>query len=110
MGHDGGVARRLGGRRGGCCGHDRDRQGQSEDRASHLRVLRDRRPGALPRRTTAPGRSEEHTSELQSLMRISYAVFCLKKKKANQNMISLYQKKNLNYTTTPRINNTITDN
>src|SRR3546814_3113470 len=29
----------------------------------------------------AIGRSEEHTSELQSLMRISYAVFCLKKKK-----------------------------
>src|SRR3546814_8753502 len=29
-------------------------------------------------------RSEEHTSELQSLMRISYAVFCLKKKKKNQ--------------------------
>src|SRR3546814_3833664 len=31
-------------------------------------------------RTVDPGRSEEHTSELQSLMRISYAVFCLKKK------------------------------
>src|SRR3546814_3566568 len=30
-------------------------------------------------------RSEEHTSELQSLMRISYAVFCLKKKKNNTN-------------------------
>src|SRR3546814_5742450 len=30
-----------------------------------------------------PERSEEHTSELQSLMRISYAVFCLKKKKHN---------------------------
>src|SRR3546814_7830614 len=29
-------------------------------------------------------RSEEHTSELQSLMRISYAVFCLKKKKKNK--------------------------
>src|SRR3546814_5721529 len=29
------------------------------------------------------GRSEEHTSELQSLMRISYAVFCLKKKKTH---------------------------
>src|SRR3546814_7443565 len=29
------------------------------------------------------GRSEEHTSELQSLMRISYAVFCLKKKKSH---------------------------
>src|SRR3546814_4362606 len=36
---------------------------------------------ALPRRQAA--RSEEHTSELQSLMRISYAVFCLKKKKYN---------------------------
>src|SRR3546814_3758332 len=32
-------------------------------------------------------RSEEHTSELQSLMRISYAVFCLKKKKLNKHMI-----------------------
>src|SRR3546814_2786720 len=32
------------------------------------------------RRERALGRSEEHTSELQSLMRISYAVFCLKKK------------------------------
>src|SRR3546814_4793494 len=33
-----------------------------------------------------PGRrSEEHTSELQSLMRISYAVFCLKKKKKKKN-------------------------
>src|SRR3546814_8047756 len=31
-----------------------------------------------------PSRSEEHTSELQSLMRISYAVFCLKKKKKNK--------------------------
>src|SRR3546814_3364647 len=31
-----------------------------------------------------PDRSEEHTSELQSLMRISYAVFCLKKKKTRQ--------------------------
>src|SRR3546814_10218466 len=35
------------------------------------------RPGARP---PAQARSEEHTSELQSLMRISYAVFCLKKK------------------------------
>src|SRR3546814_7236547 len=32
---------------------------------------------------TPPIRSEEHTSELQSLMRISYAVFCLKKKNKN---------------------------
>src|SRR3546814_9533703 len=34
-------------------------------------------------------RSEEHTSELQSLMRISYAVFCLKKKKKNIQLSSL---------------------
>src|SRR3546814_3926222 len=33
-------------------------------------------------------RSEEHTSELQSLMRISYAVFCLKKKKTTNNNIN----------------------
>src|SRR3546814_4732010 len=35
-------------------------------------------------RELARDRSEEHTSELQSLMRISYAVFCLKKKKNNE--------------------------
>src|SRR3546814_3587676 len=33
--------------------------------------------------TGIPGRSEEHTSELQSLMRISYAVFCLNKKQTH---------------------------
>src|SRR3546814_9012220 len=36
---------------------------------------------AKPLQNIVPYRSEEHTSELQSLMRISYAVFCLKKKK-----------------------------
>src|SRR3546814_9291467 len=36
-------------------------------------------------------RSEEHTSELQSLMRISYAVFCLKKKKKTQTMYTTYK-------------------
>src|SRR3546814_3849821 len=36
-------------------------------------------------RRPAARRSEEHTSELQSLMRISYAVFCLKKKKNREN-------------------------
>src|SRR3546814_6734461 len=41
------------------------------------------------REKPAPGRSEEHTSELQSLMRISYAVFCLKKKK-NKKHTQLY--------------------
>src|SRR3546814_1426704 len=45
-----------------------------------------RNPGEIEARR-AEARSEEHTSELQSLMRISYAVFCLKKKittKVNQ--------------------------
>src|SRR3546814_6223270 len=37
-------------------------------------------------KSEAPQRSEEHTSELQSLMRISYAVFCLKKKKRKSNI------------------------
>src|SRR3546814_4862212 len=37
------------------------------------------------------GRSEEHTSELQSLMRISYAVFCLKKKNHNHTRHNIYK-------------------
>src|SRR3546814_7068306 len=41
----------------------------------------------------ANARSEEHTSELQSLMRISYAVFCLKKKKKTQKQV--YKKNKL---------------
>src|SRR3546814_10760857 len=44
------------------------------------RVAGDRRPKTVADHAH-PQRSEEHTSELQSLMRISYAVFCLKKKK-----------------------------
>src|SRR3546814_2022767 len=46
---------------------------------------RDEPPGTAP---LVAGRSEEHTSELQSLMRISYAVFCLKKK--NTSNITYY--------------------
>src|SRR3546814_9142046 len=41
---------------------------------------RGRRGNGISARASSPKRSEEHTSELQSLMRISYAVFCLKKK------------------------------
>src|SRR3546814_7647678 len=48
-----------------------------------------RRGACVPTARAVPAppgsaRSEEHTSELQSLMRISYAVFCLKKKKQNK--------------------------
>src|SRR3546814_10072801 len=67
-------------------GADRERDDRDQRRRD-----RDDRPPVDPRRAAhrraieAGGgdvaRSEEHTSELQSLMRISYAVFCLKKKK-----------------------------
>src|SRR3546814_7819090 len=49
--------------------------------AVRLRDLRGHQMGARRSGRGDPDRSEEHTSELQSLMRISYAVFCLKKKK-----------------------------
>src|SRR3546814_5845303 len=41
-------------------------------------------------------RSEEHTSELQSLMRISYAVFCLKKKKQQHTIVTKHDTKKIN--------------
>src|SRR3546814_10239221 len=53
-------------------------------------------------------RSEEHTSELQSLMRISYAVFCLKKKKKQNKQHTInwqYQETNTQY---EKIDNTTT--
>src|SRR3546814_6256711 len=74
------------------------RQGHRQPVCTH-RLVQDRHVGGLQRRRLQrepcppgpgwlhpvrqrlAGRSEEHTSELQSLMRISYAVFCLKKKK-----------------------------
>src|SRR3546814_6995834 len=45
------------------------------------------------RRAAVRGRSEEHTSELQSLMRISYAVFCLKKKKTQNKTNKIIDKR-----------------
>src|SRR3546814_4763070 len=50
----------------------------------HIAIVRHRHPRAARRGSPLRARSEEHTSELQSLMRISYAVFCLKKKKTRQ--------------------------
>src|SRR3546814_979210 len=67
----------------------RDRSGLSPHRSEgHGAVCRRHHGFGVPSRV--PGgyflrRSEEHTSELQSLMRISYAVFCLKKKKKQTN-------------------------
>src|SRR3546814_4324625 len=59
----------------------RDTAGQT-----HIAALFQAYRGGGPSRDIRRRRSEEHTSELQSLMRISYAVFCLKKKiKNNKN-------------------------
>src|SRR3546814_4303090 len=54
-----------------------DRGRDQRDSARHHRQAY---PGAAGDVSGSPDRSDEHTSELQSLMRISYAVFCLKKK------------------------------
>src|SRR3546814_1317666 len=51
---------------------------------SGVAVAQDSTPTSGMDKMGAMHRSEEHTSELQSLMRISYAVFCLKKKKPHQ--------------------------
>src|SRR3546814_10185273 len=51
------------------------------------------RPENVGRVERLEDRSEEHTSELQSLMRISYAVFCLKKKKTNKNHYNIMDSK-----------------
>src|SRR3546814_9528085 len=63
------------------------RHGDRLPRRNQRRHLGDRRP------IERANRSEEHTSELQSLMRISYAVFCLKKKKHH-----LVKTKQINHT------------
>src|SRR3546814_6808421 len=87
-----GIERRL----------DRPWRGEIDQNVGHGRELRDiaalvnaaaalsrlryrgRERDAHPARAADDARSEEHTSELQSLMRISYAVFCLKKKTKTQ--------------------------
>src|SRR3546814_7101848 len=76
---------------------ERDDGGQARRRYGGGHPFRRVRAGVPAGRTTSRstlfsvahpgegGRSEEHTSELQSLMRISYAVFCLKKNRKKQN-------------------------
>src|SRR3546814_6368060 len=96
VGHDARSACRVVGIGGGRAGPLGGPVLQALDRIEHAATeLTERRPAAdhaqllqRARRELEPGgrfgvgqRSEEHTSELQSLMRISYAVFCLKKKK-----------------------------
>src|SRR3546814_1620564 len=80
IGDDAGVRRMV-------AGQDRRMAGAGFGRAMRLIARRKDDARSEPRETAGEAaaifgeRSEEHTSELQSLMRISYAVFCLKKKK-----------------------------
>src|SRR3546814_10852852 len=76
--------------------HDVERQGEGDhqvERDHHHEAAHDEIVAAEPRldrsalRQVGFRRSEEHTSELQSLMRISYAVFCLKKKTTQKRKI-----------------------
>src|SRR3546814_4131488 len=82
------VAERSGDRRAG--ERNEHREAEQDHRRRH-RAAEPRAESAVQggeNRDADPGeehRSEEHTSELQSLMRISYAVFCLKKKKKTKN-------------------------
>src|SRR3546814_5364824 len=65
-------------------GQDLAQQLAQLDAAGCTKIYREKVSAA-----TAERRSEEHTSELQSLMRISYAVLCLKKKKNNTYQINI---------------------
>src|SRR3546814_6214631 len=78
-----------------CSGARVGRDGAGDVAPIHAEGHRPARAPARPMRMDSRDeRSEEHTSELQSLMRISYAVFCLKKKKKNEtNNIALDNKR-----------------
>src|SRR3546814_7697697 len=65
-------------------------QGPYSERYEETAALARPDPGI--RECPRPCRSEEHTSELQSLMRISYAVFCLKNKNKNSTTINIQKK------------------
>src|SRR3546814_9820100 len=89
-------------------GHaEEDRRRKMADRKRSRRLLAlpprrrrcDRHHQHDQRRGSAPARSEEHTSELQSLMRISYAVFCLKKKKNKHQTTMTHTERHMKLTT-----------
>src|SRR3546814_9410221 len=67
------------------CLHDGSPRKDCRSACDRARQHRPTQPHARPVHPSVAIRSEEHTSELQSLMRISYAVFCLKKKKTHTN-------------------------
>src|SRR3546814_9420719 len=86
----------------GCARHWRNRPASASGCGAHIPAMWRRDisqpiirclPGRAAASSAGPrraSRSEEHTSELQSLMRISYAVFCLKKKKPTPNVEQIH--------------------
>src|SRR3546814_1130672 len=76
------------------------RSGRDGNRRRHELLQRKHRHSWRRRSLRHDGRSEEHTSELQSLMSISYAVFCLKKKK-KQHISATPHKIMLKYVSNP---------
>src|SRR3546814_10850512 len=100
------MAESEAGERPPCCSQSRaaascSRPGYSSPRSSALNLQQVRRVRELQGSSIVQlkdgrwlKRSEEHTSELQSLMRISYAVFCLKKKKIPRSHLKNYTHKN----------------
>src|SRR3546814_48021 len=82
MPHDAPAAKKAATRGYGARVVDYDRQ--TQDREEVARELMEEHGLTLIPPFNHPDRSEEHTSELQSLMRISYAVFCWKKNKTNE--------------------------
>src|SRR3546814_3075928 len=74
------------------CANNRSPQGGSEQIALPVVPADEGDCPETPVRRRGVARSEEHTSELQSLMRISYAVFCLKKKKSSITNTNLQHK------------------
>src|SRR3546814_10074482 len=88
---------RVGGRVGLCSGAQAVRQadrrfpGSPDQARRNAHEMRGGTAAHLARRGERAGwaRSEEHTSELQSLMRISYAVFCLKKKNTTTPLLNI---------------------
>src|SRR3546814_8878581 len=76
----------------GECQNQRQDRGHRQFRPHTLQELMAKRDHVACDQCGHHSRSEEHTSELQSLMRISYAVFCLKKKNKKQKTKTTYTK------------------
>src|SRR3546814_9093903 len=74
-------------RRRGLARTGAERRRRANDRRGQRAYIHFRISGVVPLPAKARIRSEEHTSELQSLIRISYAVSCLKTKKENYQLI-----------------------